>query len=357
MRPYNKLAIDYIEAYSKKRIDQANDTILRVCQLSNISENELAQVLEKIKTKASIAIHFHPYRLNRNFQNVLSLLIETGLYKSQFETQISNGSLTAFEGGARDQWENVLFDHVFSTHKISIADRPKYGSLNLLGHAEGPSPRFGSCYFLLKPTCSNYATFTYLDSYLNPKEKGTITFFHEIISSLLQECFERDYALGEKNIRPPQLLKKINDYLALTNISFDHQQPSRNLDHYIEAQIHTPISLTQDVVSLVADASFKNTEYEKRLRHLCEKYAIALKWNRGFELTVEEVPNDFRGNSMPRVAAAIGTDNKINAYVIGQAEKYYQKEIKDQTELQAKLQELKYLWHTLVKYGKPILAY
>ncbi len=356
MRSYNKLAIEYIEAYAKKSIDEAMDTILRVCQFSNISANELIQVLEKIKKKAKIAIHFHPYRLNGAGKNVLVLLAETGIYKSQFETQISNGSLTAFKGGARDQWENILFDHIFSKHEVSIADRPKYGALNLLGHPDGPSPRFGSCYFLLKPVCSNYATFSYLDSHLNPKERGTIAFFHDIISSLLQECFERDYALGEKNIRPKQLLKKINDHLAVADVSFLDRPASSNLDHYIEAQVHSSISLKQDVACLVADASFKNTSYEKLLHHLCDQYAISLKWNQGLELAVAAVPNDFRGNSMPALAAAIGIDQKINAYIIGQAEQRYQKEIKNPVELQAKLQELKYLWHTLVKYGKPIVS-
>jgi len=348
------LAIEYIEGYSKKRIDQVLDSIIHVCTMSNISENDINQLINNIKNKARIGIHFHPYRLNSESKNVLELLIESGIYKNQFETKISNGSLTAFEGGKRDLWENVLFNDLFSSNQISISARPKYGSLDLLGHSDGPSPRFGSCYFLLKPELSKYSTFTYLDSYTNPKEKGTINFFDEILSSLLLECFERDYALGEKNVRPHQLLKKIHDTLNSENLSLSFRPPQSNLNHYIEAQIHTQIFLETDVDFLIADPSFKHTEYEKRMHHLCDKYQIELKWNQGFQLDVANVPNHFRGNTMPILAEQIAIDKKINAYVIGQAEMNYTKEIKNHTQLQSKLQGLKYLWHTVVNYGKSV---
>lgn len=356
MRSYNKLVIEYIEDYSKKRINQTSNSIAHICSMSNISEVDLIRLVDDISTKARIGIHFHPYRLNSQFKSVLELLIESGLYKNQFETKISNGSLTAFKGGKRDQWENVLFNDLFSSNEIAISDRPKYGALDLLGHSDGPSPRFGSCYFLLKPKLTEYATFTYMDSYINPKEKGTIRYFDEILSCLLLECFERDYALGERNIRPHQLIKKISAYLNADFSSLELQVPTRNLNHYIEAQIHTPIVLKNDVDVLVADLAYKNTRYEEILNVLCDKYLIELKWNEGFELEVANVPDHFRGASMPELAQQIAIDNKINAYIIGEAEKSFMKKMADASaeQISSKLQELKYLWHVLVKYGNSL---
>ena len=351
MRHYNQLAIDYIENYSKERIEQATDIIDNICEMSNISKSNLANTTRLISDKARIAIHFHPYRLDSSSKSVLELLHQEGQYKSQFETKISNGSLTAYIGGKRDLWENVLFGQVFSSNNIGLSDRPKYGALDLLGHFDGASPRFGSCYFLLKPELTKYTTFCYLDSYANPKEKGTLRVFDDILASLLSECFERSFALGEHNIRPHQLLAKINQNLNLEHRKPFDKIPSRNLNHYIEAQVHTSINLKDDVDYLVADSSFKNTEYEQKLEQLCHKYQIELAWYKGFELPSAEVPNHFRGSKMPMVAEQIAENGKINAYILGKAEKRYQQIIQDEKQLKIKLQELKYLWHILVQYG------
>lgn len=355
LRRYNKLAIDYIEAYSKKRIEYANDSIEHVIKMSNIKHYELVKLKEVIKKKARIAIHFHPYRIGKDSKTAIESMIEAGQYNNQFETTISNGSLTAFEGGKRDIWENLLFGQIYKESQIPNSLRPKYGSLALMGYSDGPSPRFGSCYFLIKPELSKYATFTYLDSYTNPKEKGTINFFEEILACLLSECFERDYALGKIAIRPDELVRKINQSLDQDYALGSEHPMSKNLDHYIEAQIHTEISLLNDVDYLIVDAAYRYTEYENLFKKVCELNHIELFWNEGRELEVKNIPANFRGSEMPTIAREIAVNNRINAYVLGLAERRYKEEIKDEEIRQDKNQQLKYLWHTLIKYGHPIV--
>ncbi len=351
MRTHNKLAIDYIEEYSKKRVESARLSIEHLIRMSNISIDEISLLKENIQNTARIAIHFHPYRLRKDAKTVIESMIESGQYKNQFETKISNGSLTAFKGGQRDIWENLLFGQIYEKNEVQNSLRPKYGSLSLMGHANGPSPRFGSCYFLLKPAISRYATFTYLDSYKNPKEKGTLKYFDEILASILSESFERDYAIGEKNIRPNGLVEKINRNLNQDHGFISMKPMSKNLDHYIEAQIHTEIHLSNDIDYLIADSAYRNTAYEDLFSNLCELNKIKLIWNKGNELKVTDVPDNFRGADIPKVANEIALNGKINAYILGLAEKRYKNEIEEEKVIQYKNQQLKYLWHTLVKYG------
>lgn len=355
MRRYNKLAIDYIEEYSKKRMESANNSIGHIAKMSNIDLSEIEELKENISNKARIAIHFHPYRIGENSKTVIESIREIGKYNNQFETKISNGSLTAYTGGERDIWENLLFGQIYKEHEIPNCLRPKYGSLRLIGHSDGPSPRFGSCYFLTKPEMSKYASFTYLDSYMNPKEKGTINCMEEILACFLSECFERDYALGVKGIRPYELVKKMNQNLSQEFISISQEPASKNLDHYIEAQIHTEITLRNDIDYLVVDAAYRDTEYENVFNQVCELNSIELIWNKGRELEIKDVPGNFRGPEMPTIAEEIAVNNKINAYVLGLAEKRYKDEMGDERIRQMKNQQLKYLWHILVKYGQPII--
>lgn len=43
-------------------------------------------------------------------KSVAEALFEQGVYKSQFETLLSNGSVSAYPGGERDLWEKRIFE-------------------------------------------------------------------------------------------------------------------------------------------------------------------------------------------------------------------------------------------------------
>jgi hypothetical protein len=58
-----------------------------------------------------------------------------GRYRSQFETGISNGGLTAFPGVIAGPWESRMFGGAYD--RAPAAERPKYGSLNFRRRAAG----------------------------------------------------------------------------------------------------------------------------------------------------------------------------------------------------------------------------
>lgn len=354
MRNLNQKAIDYIETYVKNKYPKSEDSLAQLCQQVNIGLPKLDFVINQIKSKARICLHFHPYRLNEQGVSVIELLLRTGIYKNQFETKISNGSLSAFKGGDRDVWENNLFGEVFSDEDYPMTQRPKYGALDLLRHADGPSPRFGSAYFILKPALTQAATFTYLDSYKTPDERGTINALNIILVSLIQDCLENKEALGETNMKPVELVDTISEKLSTPYTQTVLHKPKQNLDQYIEAQVHADINLNKDVAILVADTAYQDTPIERSFKKLCEKYQIALLWRQGLELPIEAAVANFRGTQIPNLVHQFTVNDSINVAVLAAIEKRLTKDLKNKEKLNAQLQQLKYLYHTLVQFGKPI---
>ncbi|WGG44768.1 DUF3626 domain-containing protein [Rossellomorea sp. DA94] len=346
-------AIDYFTAYARKHKADGMATIQHILNMSNISGEVFEQAVHQIKTYAQIGLHFHPDRPTSTRKNVAQSLLEQGEYKSQFETFISNGKVSPHSGGDRDRWEESMFGGAYHSEGALMSERPKYGALNLMLHPDGPSPRFGSCYFLLSPNVSSRSTFTYLDSHQNPFAKGAYQEFNMIMAALLEEIFSRDFALGEKDLTPTKFIHHVLNHLEHGSVG---HEANRNLNHYIESQIHGPISLKEDVEMLVADPSFKDTSVGETLEQMCSRYSIDLNWHRGFVLHVDEVPADFRGPSMPSLAKRIALKNVIDAYTIGLAVMDLRQNPdawSDRGTYEEVLQELKLLWHVLVKYGRP----
>jgi hypothetical protein len=357
---FQKAALEYITRYARGRKKRAQEQITHILQMSNIARSEFDEAVSTIKTWARVALHFHPDRPNPQLTSVAEALLESGLYKSQFETMLSNGSLSAFPGGERDDWENKIFGGAYHTDGVTNEHRPKYGALDLMLHGDGPSPRFGSCYFLLKPEVSRRCTFTYLDSHTDPAEKGTFEEFDDIISSLMFEAFLRDFAIGESGLTPRKLINHLCSNLKRPFDDPANKVATRNLNHYIEAQVHGEVSLKDDVDILVADPSFQRTDTGKVLRQMCAKYGIDLYWHCGFAMSVDEFPDDFRGPTMPSLARRIATEAWLDPSMIGPAVfdlKQNANDWKDRGTPEEVLQELKYIWHVLVKYGQPLQTF
>jgi hypothetical protein len=325
--------------------------LTHILRMSNVPPSSLDLALAKIRKYASVALHFHPDR-PVGLRTVARGLLEDGVYKSQFETGISNGSVSAYIGGARDKWEQTLFDRAYSGAEAT--HRPKYGALDLMRNSDGPAPRFGSCFFILKPEVSQRSTFTFGGSQANPKYRGTIDEFHGILGAAFEECFTRDFAFGVSDIRPSQFIDRL---LNLETPLHDESGPSRNLDHFVEAQIHGDVLLERDVLELVADPSFRNTESGRDLESMAAKYGFPLRWHQGFRMQVADVPKDFRGPTMPSLAARVAKDEVVDAEAIGTGVRELSKDAdawKDRGTHGEVLQELKLLWHVLVRYGKRV---
>lgn len=352
-----QLAQEHVTNYARSRKNEAEQTIRKILRMSNIELKTFEKAINKLKSHASIALHFHPDRLDPTMKSVAEALLEQGVYKSQFETFLSNGSVSAFSGGERDVWENKMFGGAYQINGSTNSERPKYGALNVMLHPDGPAPRFGSCYFLLSTEVSQRCTYTYLDSHQDPEEKGTYEEFDLILAALMKDVFYSDFAIGERNLTVQKLIDHMLINLEKPFQNPSNQEPNRNLDHYIEAQVHGDIFLEKDVELLVADPSFKGTHTGRNLEQICLKYSIDLHWHMGFTLLVDDVPMDFRGPSMPSLAKRIAKSDLIDANIIGSAAmdlKRNPSHWSDRGTYIEVLQELKLLWHVLVRYGKPM---
>jgi len=352
-----KTAIENIRTYAKTRQKNAISSINHVLLMSNISQESFDKTISLLKSNARVALHFHPDRLDCRMKSVAENFLDDGKYKNQFETLISNGKVAPQPGGAREQWEMIIFGDTYHQEISDNSQRPKYGALDLMQHPDGPAPRFGSCYFLLKPQISERCTFTYMDSHQNPPEKGTIDQFDDIIAPLFTEVFLRDSAIGEFNLTPRKLIEILNNNLSGPFKNPYGRNPARNLNHYIEAQIHSDLYLKDDMDILVADPSFKNTEVGIIFEKIAEKYNIDLFWHSGFALALNKIPDDFRGAAMPSLAERITIKDYIDTAMIGQAVcsvRNNHSEWSDRGSVEDIIQELKLLWHVLVKYGKPL---
>lgn len=350
LREQRLAAIDSLSHYARCRREVALGVIRNVLQMSDIPTSRFNAAMQAIASHGQVALHFHPDRFDSRGLMVVEGLLQDGRYRSQFETHVSSGLLSPEIGGARDHWERSFFGEV----SVDLAARPKYGALDLLRAPNGPAPRFGSCYLLTKPQVLERTSFCFHDSYREPADKGTADAFEPVMAALLTESFERRYALGEHGLAPGKLIARLIQRLEEALPHRFERPLSGNLDHYIEAQIHGPLRLDEDIQALVADPSFRGTEIEPLFESLASRYDIALHWHPGLTLAVDEVVSDFRGPSMPSLAQAVAIDGHINAYAIGIAAREVSRfptrwrKRGHQSEVQ---NELKWLWHLLVRYG------
>ena len=153
-------ALGYVSEVASHTLRQSREQISEILRLSDCEPTTSDAVKTSIIRSAPIDLNFHPDRIDNSGLSVAEGLLKHGVYKNQFETQISNGGLTAYEGGDRDQWEERLFGGAYQGKGVKPEHRPKYGGLNLLGFWDGACARFGSCYLRLKPHVARRCTFS-----------------------------------------------------------------------------------------------------------------------------------------------------------------------------------------------------
>ncbi|GAA0807370.1 DUF3626 domain-containing protein [Spirilliplanes yamanashiensis] len=300
-----------------------------------------ADLLAAVRAHARVTVHFHPDRVAADGGTVAEGLARDGRYRSQFETGISNGGLTAYPGGDRDRWEHRLFGGAYTGGPA--ADRPVYGALDLAGHPDGAAPRFGSCHLRLTAAALHRCTFAAADSVTEPAELGTIDAFAPVLAALLA----RPRACG------------VADLAAALRAPGPRPDAGRCLDDYVEAHVHGGLDLGRDVAAVVADPSLRGTAAGAALAGLARRYGVPLRCHPGFALPPADVPAGFRDPRSPRLAAHVcdrAGSGLLTAAVIGAAAA---SAVRDPGGWAAwgppaeVLQQLKYLWHVLVAFGHP----
>jgi hypothetical protein len=358
----------YIEAAAREREATAHSSIAGILERAGYGLETYSEGMELVRQHARIVLHFHPDRFGRKPTTVAESLLSEGLYRNQFETGLSSGSPTGFPGGERDLWERRLFGGAYHTEGVMASERPKYGSLELVRFPDGPAPRFGSCYFVLREVGAR-TSITFMgseDSHATDRV-GTLATPHSVMAALLAEIENggmttpdwppfRTPTLGVPGITVSRffdLLKRLREHPPNPSVG----EPGRVLDTGIEAQVHGPVILNRDVERLVADAAFAGTRVGQTLNEIAGKYGFELQWHCGFRLSVRDVPDDFRGPAMPRFAQrVVGVDGILDAAVIGRAADslHHNRDLwSEWGDYFDVLRLLRQLWHVLVHFGIP----
>ncbi|MBO1336155.1 DUF3626 domain-containing protein [Streptomyces sp. VRA16 Mangrove soil] len=306
---------------------------------------------ETLRTHARVTLNFHPDRpLPADHRvTVAHGLAADGRYRGQYETGLSNGSRTAHPGGLRDGWEQTLFGGAYA--RAAAQERPKYGALDVMRHADGAAPRFGSCHVRLRPEVSARATFCFGDSHLGPADVGTADAFLPVLAGLVADAAADGQSLGVAGADPVAVIRAL-----------PHSSPGplgRSLDFYVEAQVHGDVDLRRDAEALVLDPSFRGTPTGELLGGI----GVPVEWHEGYVLDPagrDAELADFRGPALPSVAARVAErytdDGLVDAAVVGRAAASAVRSPQTwaaygtQDEV---LQFIKQLWHCVVAFGRP----
>ncbi len=264
-----------------------------------------------------VCLNFHPDRWCGD-ATVLQLLAQDGVYRSQFETGISNGGLTAYPGGDRWRWEQLLFGGAYDNAPADA--RPTYGALNHRRRSVGGAPRFGSAHLRLAEHVLDRTTFCFPDSALHdspfrPQHLGTADRF--------------------------DLLPLADAFDAITRTDADERTLGGPLDDYIEAQVHGPVIVAEDAEALVMDPCYRGTAIDAAAQTL----GVPVEWHEGRVLTVEELSQhpQFRGPEVVDVGIRIARQGRLDARIIGDA---VGAGVEDP-------QHLKKVWHHVARFGSP----
>ncbi len=355
LRESQRSALGYVQEKAIVTKVAARRKAASVLQHEGVSIDVFDAALIAIKKNAPIDVNFHPDRLTPTGASVSEVLLQSGRYRNQFETGISNGGLTAFEGGARDIWEKRLFGGMYQQPGVLPADRPKYGALNLLRHWDGACPRFGCCYFRLKSSVAERCTFAFGDSSTQPDVMGTISVFDSVLAAVLEAIQTTGAALGGRNLRVGPFLAQLILQAERHGMVDFSRLPGRSLDESIEVHIHGPVRLECDIACLVADRAFRCTTTGAELEKLSAKYDFPLYWTPGFYLPISEVPANFRGPIMVPLAKHIAPDGVLDVVKIGAATVALRRNPGSWSEwgsFDETLQYLKQMWHILATFGR-----
>ena len=274
-------AIAHVRARAEAGQEEARARIAELLARAGEPLSAAAALSTFIREHARVTLNFHPDRLIANGDTVAEGLLRDGVYRSQFVTRISNGSRTAFPGGERDGWEMKLFGGAYHASENDADERPKYGALDLMHHADGGSPRFGSCYFILRPHMKAHCTFTWGDSHVGPEHVGTIAVLEPLIAAMLGAADASGEILGVAGMTVAGVLRRLTSQEAFAPRDPARTPASRALDDYIEAQVHGPVVLSSDAEALVVDPAFDETETGHTLRELCDKNGLRLGHHHG----------------------------------------------------------------------------
>jgi len=361
LTPCQRQALEFVRAAAVRRSAAAREAVRAALGRAGASVARYDEVVTRLRRHARIALHFHPERLAAGGGSVAEGLLESGAYQNQFVTGLSSGSPSAFAGGERDGWEECLFGGSYHGADAPPASRPKYGALVVAPHPDGPAPRFGSCYFVLRPEVADRATFTWGGSHEDGAAERTATLdtLEVVLAPLLRQLEAGQGAFAIDDLDAAALLEHLGRAPSLPRGDLAHLPLGRALDSFVEVQVHGEVRLAGDVERLVADPAFRDHPVGGLLAAIAARAGVELSWHPGFTLAVREVPEVFRDYPVRPLAERAAPAGLLDAAIVGAAANTLEFEPQSWSGWASRddiLTQFRRLWHVLVLQGAPRTA-
>ena len=334
---------DAIRAIGRRAVDDRAASSARWAASTGVGSADMWA--DRLRMAGRLTVNFHPDRIGRHGRSVAAGLLSDGAYRSQWATGISSGSRSALHGGERHRFEREFFAGACDDIDPDSGEHPVYGAFDLVVDHHGGSPRFGSCFLVLRSHVRERTTMCVGDTHAAPRDVGTFDEPWSILAGLGEQAAGRNL-LGRG--------LDTDTLIALLDGQDLPRSASRDLDGYVEIQVHGGVDLADDVEAIVLDPSFRGSDVEQDLAAVAARYGFELAWHCGSELAVDDVPDDFRGPTMPALARRVaGPRGIVDARAIGvtAAEHPYEEPAPQGDPPESTPQQLKYLWHTLLALG------
>lgn len=232
------------------------------------------------------------------------------------------------------------------------------GALDVMHYPDGPAPRFGSCFFLLRPDVAQRSTFTFGGSHEDCAldRTGTLDVMEPILAPLLLQLERGVGAFAAADLSVEGCLT-----LMAQNFSAPFPEPAfrclgRALDSFIEVQVHGDLRIRHDVELLVVDPAFRDHPVGEVLHAISNEYQIPINWHPGYQMAVSEVPSVFRDYAVRPLAERIAIRGTLDAAIVGAgansvrlSPKMWEGWASDDD----LLAQFRRLWHILVLTGAP----
>jgi Protein of unknown function (DUF3626) len=355
---YQRTAIETVRNRAIRLRNAARREIDAILERCALNAGLLDTVLAAMQTGARIGLHFHPERLSRTGVSVAEGLLHSGVYTNQFVVGLSSGSPSAFPGGERDLWEHRLFEAAYHAADVTSPGRPKYGALDVMHYPDGPAPRFGSCFFLLRPNVANRSTFTFGGSHEDGslERTGTIDVMEPVLAPLLAQLERGSGVFAMADLSVEGCLTRMAQSFSTPFPEPALRPLGRALDSFIEVQVHGELRIRDDVELLVADPAFRDHPVADVLAAISNEYQIPMHWHPGYRMPVREVPDVFRDYPVRPLAERIAGDGLLDAANIGAAANSVRLNPKmwegwaSEDDIQTQFRRM---WHVLVLTGAP----
>jgi hypothetical protein len=346
-------SVQIIESQAAENEQGDKKEIQHILSAASIN-TDMDLIIKKLLYDCDVTINFHPDRFSNNGKLIIENLLADGEYHNQHKTGTSNGGL----GGNRDSWEKRLFQGAYHDGNSEMADRPKYGALNIHNYIDGAASRFGSCFFTIKPHVVGRCTFAFGDSSTNPDVMGTSRQFYGVIKSLLQRVVESGKLVEKEGFT---VKKAVDHILSMQKGSINGM--GRVLDNIcLETHIHGNLSLLEDIESLFIDEFYVATDIFNMIKAVCERYEIKLCYIPKRQFQISKIDDEdwyWKGVPLTRTLAdrineKFACNGLLNAVTIGLASQDSMTNKNDWLDIGSEydlFQNFKKLWHYCAYWG------